>query len=327
MIKYNKLRYTLGIAALAISAATVPAHAQNFPVKPLRIIAPYAPGGTVDILARIVAVKLSEAYGQQVIVDHRPGASGMIGTDLAAKAAPDGYTMLMAYTAEIAITVNLFRKIAYDPVRDLQPVTLAATAPMVLVTHPSLPVKTVKDIVALAKAKPNALTYASSGTGGPNHLATELLQHNAKVLMTHVPYKGAAPALIDVLGGHVTMFFSGIVVAIPHVKSGKLRGIAVSTAKRSAAAPDIPAVAESGMPGFDVPTWYGVFVPAGTPRDIVNRLHGGITNAINAPDVKDRLIREGAEPAPNTPDQFAKFIQSEIAKFASIIRTSGAKAD
>jgi len=319
----------LPFAALLLPALLVPAAAtaQAFPAKPLRIISPYAPGGTVDILARIVAQKMSEAWGQQVIVDHRPGASGMIGADLVAKSAPDGYTLLMGYTSEIAIVGNLFSKVPYDPIRDFQPVSLAAIAPMMLVVHPSVPVKSVKDIIALAKSKPKELAYASSGTGGPNHLAMALLQTDAGVQLTHVPYKGAAPALIDVLGGHVAMFFSGIVVAMPHVTSGRLRGVAVSTAKRSSAAPEIPTVAESGMRGFDVPTWYGVLVAANTPKDVVAKLNTGVVNAMNAPDVKERLTKEGAEPSPNSPEQFAKFIQTETAKFAQIIKVSGARVD
>ncbi len=303
------------------------AHAQSYPVRTIRIVTPYAPGGTADILARVVSQKLSEAWSQQVVIDNRPGASGMIGADIAAKAAPDGYTILMAYTAEIAITQSLFKSMTYDPVRDLAPVTLAAVTPMIFVVHPSLPVKNVQELVALAKTRPGQLPYASAGNGSPAHLAFELLQRNAKITITHVPYKGAAPALTDLLGGHVVMFFSGMPPAMPHVKAGKLRAIAVSTAKRSPAAPEVPAVAESGVPDFDISTWFGVLAPAATPKDIIGKLNTEILRALTLPDVKERLAREGAETAPNSPEQFAKFIQSEIAKFAKIIKESGARAD
>jgi tripartite-type tricarboxylate transporter receptor subunit TctC len=303
------------------------AHAQNYPVKPIRLVTPYAPGGTADILSRVVAQKLSEAWGPQVVIDNRPGASGMIGADIVAKAAPDGYTLLMAYVAEIAIVPSLFAKIPYDPARDLAPVTLAAITPMILVVHPSLPAKNVRELIALAKSRPGQLPYASAGNGSPAHLAFELLQRSAKIEITHVPYKGAAPALTDLLGGHVVMFFSGMPPAMPHINAGKLRALAVSTAKRSQAAPAVPTVAESGVRDFDISTWFGVFAPAGTSRDIVGKLNAEIARALTLPDVRERLAREGAETAPDSPDQFGKFIQSEITKFARIIRESGARAD
>ena len=303
------------------------AHAQNYPTKQIRIVTPYAPGGTADILSRVVGQKLSEAWGQQVVIDNRPGASGMIGADIAAKAAPDGYTLLMAYTAEIAITQSLFKTMTYDPVRDLAPVTLAAITPMIFVVHPSLPARNVGELVALAKARPGQLPYASAGNGSPAHLAFELLQRNAGIAITHVPYKGAAPALTDLLGGHVVMFFSGMPPAMPHVKAGKLRAIAVSTAKRSPATPEVPTVAESGVRDFDISTWFGVLVPAATPPDIIGRLNAEISRALTLADVKARLAREGAETAPDSPAHFGRFIQSEIAKFAGIIKASGARAD
>ena len=274
-----------------------------------------------------MAQKLSAAWGQQVAVDNRPGASGMIGADIAAKAAPDGYTLLMAYTAEIAITQSLFKSMTYDPVRDLAPVTLAAITPMIFVVHPSLPASNVRELVALAKSRPGQLPYASAGNGSPAHLAFELLQRSAGITITHVPYKGAAPALTDLLGGHVVMFFSGMPPAMPHVKAGKLRAIAVSTAKRSPATPEVPTVAESGVRDFDISTWFGVFVPIATPKDIIVKLNAEISRALTLSDVKERLAREGAETAPDSPAQFGKFIQSEIAKFAGIIKASGARAD
>jgi tripartite-type tricarboxylate transporter receptor subunit TctC len=302
-------------------------HAQSYPAKSIRIVTPYAPGGTADILSRVVALKLSEAWGQQVVIDNRPGASGMIGADIVAKAAPDGYTLLMAYVAEIAIVPSLFAKISYDPVKDLAPVTLAAITPMIFVVHPSLPAKNVRELVALAKLRPGQLPYASAGNGSPAHLAFELLQRSAGIEITHVPYKGAAPALTDLLGGHVVMFFSGMPPAMPHIHAGKLRAIAVSTAKRSPAAPEVPTVAESGVRGFDISTWFGVFAPAGTSRDVITRLNSEIARALTLPDVRERLAREGAETAPDSPEQFGRFIQAESTKFAKIIRDSGARAD
>lgn len=309
--------------ALLLSAAD----AQTYPAKPIRLVTPYAPGGTADILSRVVGRKLSEAWSQQVVIDNRPGASGMLGADIAAKAPPDGYTILMAYVAEIAITQSLFRSMTYDPVKDLAPVTLAAVTPMIFVVHPSLPARNVSELVALAKSRPGQLPYASAGNGSPAHLAFELLQRSARIEITHIPYKGAAPALTDLLGGHVVMFFSGMPPAMPHVKAGKLRAIAVSTAKRSPAAPEVPTVAESGVRDFDISTWFGVFAPAATSKDIIGKLNAEISRALTLPDVRERLAREGAETAPNSPEQFGKFIQSEIAKFARIIRESGARAD
>jgi len=285
------------------------ASAQSYPAKPIRIIVPYSPGGTTDILTRAVGQKLTEAWGQQIIVDHRPGASGMIGAEAAARAAPDGYTALMAYTAEIVIMPGI------------------VITPMILVAHPSLPVASVKEFIALARARPGQLPYASAGNGSPAHLAFELMQRSAKIEINHVPYKGAAPALIDLIGGHVVIYFSGMPPAMPHVRAGKLRALAVSTANRSPAAPDVPAVAEAGIPGFDVPTWFGVLVPAATPKDIVAKLHAGITKALNAPDVRDRMAREGAETSPMTPEQFAAFIRTETAKFAKIIKDAGVRTE
>ena len=315
------------IACLAMALAAAPALAQTYPAKPIRLIVPYAPGGTADMLSRAVGQKLTAALGQQVIVDHRPGASGMIGADAAAKAAPDGYTMLMAYTAEIVIMPGLMKKMAYDAQRDLAPVTLGAVTPMVLLVHPSLPARSVKEFVALAKSRPGELPYASAGNGSPAHLAFEWLQRAANISITHVPYKGAGPALIDLLGGHVVIYFSGMPPAMPHVRNGRLRALAVSTAKRSPAAPDIPAVAEAGIPGFDVPTWFGVLVPAATPRDIIVKLNGAIAQALKSPDVREQMAREGAETMPTTPEEFGAFIRTETAKFAKIIKDSGATAN
>ena len=315
------------VLAALLAGAGGTAFAQSYPAKPIRIVVPYSPGGTTDILTRAVGQKLTDAWGQQVIVDHRPGASGMIGADAVAKAAPDGYTLLMAYTAEIVIMPGIMKKMSYDPLRDLAPVTLGAITPMILVAHPSLPVTSVKEFLSLAKARPGQLPYASAGNGSPAHLAFELMQRSAKIDINHVPYKGAAPALIDLIGGHVVIYFSGMPPAMPHVRAGKLRALAVSTARRSPAAPEVPTVDEAGIPGFDVPTWFGVLVPAGTPKDIVAKLHAGLTRALKAPDVRERMAREGAETSPTTPEQFAAFIRNEAAKFARIIKDSGVRME
>ena len=319
-----RARLTAACVALVASAAV---SAQVYPAKPVRMVVPYAPGGTADMLARAVAQKLAAAWGQQIIVDNRPGASGMIGADAVAKAAPDGYTMLMAYTAEIAIVPGLVKKMAYDPQRDLAPVTLGAITPMMLVVHPSLPARSVKEFIALAKARPAEMPYASAGSGSPAHLAFEWLQRAAKIAITHVPYNGAAPALIALLGGHVAIYFSGMPPAMPHVRAGKLRALGVSTARRSPAAPELPGVAEAGIPGFDVPTWFGVLVPAATSKDVVQKLNGGIAQALRAQDVREQMAREGAETAPNSPEEFAAFIRSETAKFGNIIKESGVTAN
>ena len=311
------------VLAICLALCAFEASAQAYPAKPIRMIVPYAPGGTTDILARAVGQKLTASLGQPVIVDSRPGASGMIGADAAAKAAPDGYTLLMAYTAEIAIMPGLMKKMAYDVHRDLAPVTLGAVTPMVLVVHPSLPSRTVKEFVALARSRPRELPYASAGNGSPAHLAFEWMQRAASISITHVPYKGAGPALIDLMGGHVVIYFSGMPPAMPHVRSAKLRALAVSTAKRSPAAPDIPTVAEAGIPGFDVPTWFGVLVPAATPKEIVTRLNGAIAQALTAPDVREQMAREGAETSPTSPEAFGAFIRAETVKFGKIIKDSG----
>ena len=321
------MRLLASLAAALSCALSGMAAAQTYPVKPIRIIVPYSPGGTTDILTRAVGQKLTAAWGQQVIVDHRPGASGMIGAEAAAKAPPDGYTLLMAYTAEIAIMPGLMKKMAYDPQRELAPVTLGATTPMIYLAHPSLPARTLKELFVLARARPGELPYASAGNGSPAHLASEWMHRAARVSLTHVPYKGSAPALVDLLGGHVVVYFSGMPPAMPHVRSGRLRALAVSTAKRSPAAADVPTVAEGGIAGFDVPTWFGVLVPAATPKDLVARLNGGITQALRAADVREQMAREGAETSPTTPEEFGSFIRAETAKFAKIIAESGATAN
>ena len=311
----------IGCGACAIASA------QPYPAKPIRIVVTLAPGGTADILARIVAQTLNEAWGQQVVVDNRPGASGMIGAELVAKAPPDGYTLLMGYNAEITINQSLVKKMAYDPVRSFTPVTIAGTTPMILVVHPSLPTKNLKELIALARARPGELAYGSAGSGSTPHLGAELLKHMARVEITHVPYKSAALVMPELIGGQVAMLFSGMPLAMPHVRSGRLRALAVSTEARSPATPDVPTVAESGYPGFDITNWFGIFVPAGTPKEIVDVLYKEVARGVSAPEVKDRLAKEGGGINPLKPAEYARFIQSEITKYAKIVKEAGITAN
>jgi tripartite-type tricarboxylate transporter receptor subunit TctC len=313
-------------SAMLAAVACAPAVAQTYPSKPIRIVVPYPPGGSGTIVARILGDKLNQAWGQQILVDSRPGASGMIGAEMVAKAPPDGYTLLAGYTSEVAINVSLFPKMAYDPVKDFAPIALTGVIPMILLVHPSVPAKSVKELMALARSRPGEMTYGSAGAGSPAHLAHELLNRSTNVKMVHVPYKGAAPALVDLLGGHVFTYFSGMPPAMPQVRAGKLRGLAVSTAKRSAAAPDIPAVAES-VPGFDVPTWFSLLAPAGTPSDIVAKLNAETVRSLNDPAVKPKLAALGAETSAMNADQVAAFIRKEIDKYARVVKDSGARVE
>jgi tripartite-type tricarboxylate transporter receptor subunit TctC len=318
--------FVTAVGALAVCTA-MPTSAQNYPAKRIRIVTPYAPGGTADIMARLVSQRLTEVWGQPVVVENRPGASGMIGAGLVAKAPPDGYTLLAAYVTEIAIVPGLYPNASYDPVKDFDPISVTALTPMILVVNPSLPAATVKDLVKLAKAQPGKIAYASAGAGSPAHLAGELLQRTAGIKMTHVPYKGGGPALIDTIAGQTAMFFSSMPSAMPHVKSGKLRAMAVSTAKRSSAAPDVPTVAQSGGFDFDIGAWNALFAPAGTPKDIISKINNEVTRGLTAPDARDRLAREGADTVDYTPDQVRGFIHSEIEKFSKLVKDAGVTPD
>jgi len=316
---------TTALAALAIFSAH--AKAESYPSKPIRFVVAFPPGGGTDIIARSIAQKLAERLAQQVLVDNRPGAGGNIGTDIVAKSAPDGYTLLMGSAGPLAINASLFATMPFDPVRDLAPVTLAASTPNVLVVHPSLKVTTVKDLIALARAKPGAINFASSGHGTPAHLAGELFGSMAGVKLVHVPYKGAAPALADLLGGQVQIMFSTMPPALPHVRDGKLRALAVTSAKRSPAMPELPTVDEAALPGFEANTWHGVVLPAGAQAAIVARLNREIVAILHMPDVVERLSNQGAEPVGSTPEEFAAYIKSETVKWAKVVRDSGAKAE
>ena len=314
-------------AALALSAPHAAAAAEPYPARPVRFVVAFPPGGGTDIIARSIAQKLGERLGQQVLIDNRPGAGGNIGTDLVAKSSPDGYTLLMGSAGPLAINASLFARMPFDPIKDLAPVTLAASTPNVLVVHPSLPAATVRELIALAKARPGEINFASSGHGTPAHLAGELFNSMAGVKLIHVPYKGAAPALADLLGGQVQLMFSTMPPALPHVRDGKLRALAVTSLKRSPAAPDLPTVDEIALPGFEANTWHGVVVPAGTPEAIVARLNREIVAILHLPDVVERLSGQGAEALGSTPEEFAAYIKSESVKWAKVVRDSGAKAE
>ena len=325
----NKVRRcALGLTALfCLALGTVGSvHAQAYPLKPIRFIVPHTVSGSPDILARFVGSKLGEAVGQQVIVDNQPGAAGIIGAEKAARAAPDGYTLVISSSA-IVINPSLYRKVGYDVQRDFQAITALASAPLVLVVHPSLPVRSMRDLVALARAKPGAINYASGGSGSAAHMAAELFKSMAAVNLVHVPYKGTAPALTDLVGGHVSVGFYTVSAIGEHVKNGRLKALAVTAPHRSPAVPDLPTVAESGLPGYEASTWIGVLAPSGTPREIVGRLHAEIMKILAMPDVRQRFASQGFDIIANTPEQFAAQIKADLAKWARVIRASGLTVD
>ncbi len=321
----KKVMWAGGMAVAALCAAT--AAAQSYPNRPVRIIVPYAAGGGTDLNARPVAQKLTERWGQSVVVENRPGGNAMIGSDAVAKAAPDGYTLLFHASSEIVTNVSLFKKVPYDPIRDFAPITLASTTAVIIVTHPSLPAKNVKQLLALAKARPGALSYASVGTASPQHLAGEMLKGITKIDMEHIPFKGAGPALIDVLGGHVPVGFIALLPTVPHVKSGRLIAHAVTTAQRSGALPEVPTMIESGFPGFELAQWYGVLAPAATPKDILAKLTTDFVWALTSPDVKERLTKDGCDVVASTAEQLAAYIKTEIEKNARIIKAANVRVE
>jgi tripartite-type tricarboxylate transporter receptor subunit TctC len=315
---------TCALAALAISAA---AHAQVYPARPIRMIVAYPPGGGTDIVGRMLAQKLGESLGQTVVVENRGGASGNIGTELAARAAPDGYTILMGNVAPNAINVSLFKDMAFDPVADFAPVSLVASTPNILVVHPSTPARTVKEVIALAKAKPGTLNFASAGVGSSSHLAGELFRILAGADIVHVPYKGAGPAMVDVLSGQVQLYFATMPAAMPHVKPGKLAPVAVTSARRSQTLPGLPTIAESGVPGYEASTWYGVLAPAHTPAAVVARLHGDIVKILADAALHARLADQGFDPVGSSPEEFGAYIKSEILKWGKVIRDAGIRPE
>jgi len=302
------------------------AQGSAYPNRPLRFIVPYAAGGNGDIVSRIIAQKMVAQIGQQIVIDNRGGAGGNIGAELAARALPDGYTIMLG-TNTHAINMSLYAKPGYDLQKDFAPVTLATSAPMVLIVHPSLPAKTIKEFIALAKAHPNKLNYATGGSGSSAHVITELFKSMAGVQLVHVPYKGVAQATTDLIAGQIQMSFNSTSTALSHMQAGRVRGLAISTAQRSTAAPGVPTIAESGLPGFDASIWQGIFAPARTTPEIIVRLNREIVTALGATDVKDQLGVQGLDTLPSTPEQFAAFIRAEIAKWAKVIKVSGAKVD
>ncbi|MBI1965275.1 MAG: tripartite tricarboxylate transporter substrate binding protein [Betaproteobacteria bacterium] len=308
-------------------AAAAPAAAQQYPTRPIRFIVPFSPGGSTDTLARTLGQKLSEALGEQVVVDNRPGGNGDIGMLIVARAQADGYTIVLGYIANLAIAPSLYAKMPYDPVKDFAPITQPASSPNVLTAHPSVPAKNLKELIALAKTRPGAVNFASTGIASVGHLTGELLNTLAGVRMTHVPYKGSGQAITDLLGGHVHVMFSGFSSTMPHIKAGRLRALAVTGARRSPALPEAPTIAEQGFPKFEATAWYGVLAPAGTPRPIVTRLHDEIVKALRLPDVKERLGNVGFELVGSTPEQFGAYIKSETAKWAKVVKASGAKPE
>jgi len=308
-------------------ACAAVAQAQPFPSKPVRIVIPFPPGGGVDIVARLVGPKLSDIYGQQVVVDNRAGAAGVIGTELAARAAPDGYTWLMATMGNLAVNRHLYAKMTVDPVRDLAPVTQVVAVHFVMVAHPSLPASNVKALIALAKTQPEKITYASSGAGGAPHLAGALFNSMANVKLAHVPYKGSGPSFVDLLGGHVMLTFDSMLQALPYIKSSRLKVLAVLGPKRAPQLPQVPTISESGLPGYELTNWFGLTLPGGTSRDLVTRVHGDVSKVLQQPDVREKLVEMGADVVASSPQDFATFLAAESAKWAKVIKEADIKAE
>ena len=316
------MKYLATLLVLSL-ACVPPVAAQTYPVKPIRFIIPFTPGGNTDVLGRLLGQKLTEAWGQQVVIDNRPGAGGTVGVEQAAKAAPDGYTIVMGTFGSVLVANSLYKKLDYDPQRDLAPVVLVSTPPGLLVVHPGLPVKDVKALIAYAKVNAGKLNYASSGAATWNHLFGELFKAMAHIDVTHVPYKGAAPAVTDLLGGQIQMMFAPFPPALPQVRSGKLRALAVSTARRSGLLPDVPTVAESGLAGYEAEGWFAVLAPARTPAPVIDRLNREINRALQAPEVKASLAADGAEPAGGTPQELAESIRTGAVKWGRLIQELG----
>jgi tripartite-type tricarboxylate transporter receptor subunit TctC len=322
----RRILFTLNLLAISSMTLVGPAFGQNYPNRPVRIVVPYPPGGGTDILARTLAQKLTELLGQPVVVDNRAGANGIIGTDQAAKAKPDGYTVLIAIATH-AINPMLYAKLPYDTNTDLLPVSLLAEYPFVITVHPTVPAKTIREFIAFAKTHRNQLSYASSGVGSGPHLGMELFKTMTGIEMVHVPYKGSGAAMTDVVSGQVQVFLNNFLSGMPMIKSGKVRPLAVTSLKRSSAMPELPTVAESGVPGFAVTGWYGMLVPAGTPAPVLNTLHEAVVSAVKSKDIKDRLSGDAAEPVGSTPQEFADYLKTEIDKWTSVIKKAGVRAE
>lgn len=317
---------TRKMIALALTLAAGAAGAQTYPTKAVRLVVPFLAGGSTDIVGRTVAQKLSEMWGQQAFVDNRPGGGTTIGTEMVAKAAPDGYTLLVT-PAPFTINPSLLAKLPYDTLNDFAPITLINTTPLVMVVNPGVPAKNVKELIALAKAKPGKLNFGSSGTGGSNHLAGELFDAMTGVKMVHIPYKGNAGALTDIVGGHLDVVYNGITSAVALVRGGKLRALAVTSLQRSAALPDVPTLDESGLKGFEAVAWNGLSAPAKTPRDVIMKINADVIKIVNSPELKERLKADGSDPVGNSPEQYAVFLRNEIAKWAKVIKFANVKPE
>jgi tripartite-type tricarboxylate transporter receptor subunit TctC len=311
------------LAALVIA----PAHAQSYPSKTVRWIVPLPPGGSTDLISRLLAQKLSEMWRVPVVVENRAGAAGTVGLALAAKSPPDGYTIALGQTSNLAVAPGLYPKLGYDPLKDLAPVTQVVSTPMLLVSHPSLPARSVRGLITLARSQPNAITYASGGSGGQTHLPMELFAKMAGVNMVHVPYKGIGPSVVALVSGEVATGLSSIPPVLPHVKSGKLRALAITSARRYKGLPEVPTMAEDGVPGYDVSVWYGVVMPGGTPKEIVARVHADVVRILAQPDVNERLTADAGEVVAGTPEAFGAYIKSELARWTKVIAQTGAKAE
>lgn len=326
-MKTRHTRYAAAAVALLCAAAPVTVSAQAYPSKTIRWVVPFPPGGGTDLISRTLAQKLAEAVGQQVVVDNRPGSGGTLGLAIAAKLPADGYNIVLGQLANVAIAPALYPKLPYHSVKDFQPVTLVLSSPLILVAHPSFPARTVKELIAVARAKPDAVTFGSPGNGTGGHLSMELIKTTAGLKMTHVPYKGASPAFTGLLGGEIAIYMSSIPPALPMLNAGRVKALGVTSATRMASLPNVPTISETGLPGYEVSNWWGVMVPAGIPKDILGRLHAELMKILKLPDVQSRFQGEGGDVTPLTPEQFATFINAEIAKWDKAVRASGAKVD
>ncbi len=321
------VRWMRGVVAVLTVVVPIALHAQDYPNKPLRLVVPLSPGGSTDAVARMLVPKLAEALGQSVVVENRPGAGGNLGADVVAKSVPDGYTLLIGTSTSHGVNPSLYAHMPYDAVRDFAPITLIGHVPFILMASPGLGVHSVQELVRLAREKPGQLTYASSGNGTSSHLAMEMLKTMAGINILHVPYKGTAPANQDLMGGHVSLQFDGVTAALPMLRSGRVVGLGVTSAKRVGAAPDLAPIAEAGFPGFEYTAWVGLLAPAGTPRPVVDRLNAEMVRILASPDIRRKLSEVGFEVASSTPEAFGTFIQSEIVKLGKVVRASGAKLD
>lgn len=321
------LSKTMSLCCAMLAAAAGTQAAAQYPVRPIRMIVPSAPGSGPDIMARTIGQKLTEAWGQPVVIEARPGAGGIIGSEAAAKSPPDGYTLIMGNAGSHSVNPGLYRKLPYDPLKDFAPVVLVSSAPNILIVHPSLPVKSVKDLIVLARTRPGDLTFGSGGNGSTAHLSGELFRTLAGINIVHVPFKGAPAAVLGVITGEISLAILNLPPALPHVKSGKLKALGVSTARRSTAVPELPTIAEAGLPGYEATAWYGVLAPAGTPRDIVAKLNAEIVKSLRTGEMKKRIGADGGEVIASTPEEFTAVMKTDIAKWAKVVQASGARAD